>query len=70
MEFTSENKTIFLKFIFNEIIDIEEEETDIIKYPAFKDLPHVETRCIMHTAKSEGSVSFTCALNNAVCLKN
>ena len=66
-----EKKKILEKFIFNEIINIEEEEeADDVKYPAFKDLPHIETRCIIHAAKSESSASFTCALNNAVCLKN
>lgn len=64
----AEKKKILENIILNEIINLEEDEEE--KIPSFADLAWSNTYCILHASRPNASVAFSCALNNAVRLKN
>ena len=64
-----EKKNVLENIVFNNIINVEEEEEGEKKHPSFNDLAWSNTFCIFHATK-KNSVLYSCALNRATRLKN
>lgn len=67
----SVKKKILEDVVFNEIINIEDCDGDEgEKLPSFAELTWSNTRCILHGTRINSTISYSCALNRAVRLKN
>lgn len=64
----SEKKKILESIVFNEVINLEEEREE--NFPNFATLAWSSTCCIFHSSRRKATVSFSCALNKAIRLKN